>query len=206
MNKSSLYRAIIACTTVLCLGGIFTGCAKSSRDASGIGRPILFDPLPPRTAQTKPLREVRYRRFSSDTNHNQSEWRTEPSIWPVEHPERQVISRYGPRGRSRKMHNGIDIKAPHGTPVVATADGIVTFAGVRRGYGKVVEIDHGDGVMSLYAHLDYIYLEDGVSVEQGEEIGRLGDTGNASTPHVHYEVVVNTQCHDPWLFLPAVGP
>ena len=79
----------------------------------------------------------------------------------MEHPERIVISRFGPRGRNNKMHNGIDIKAPVGTPVVATADGVVTYAGVRSGYGKVVEIDHGDGLESLYAHLDEISVPEG---------------------------------------------
>lgn len=122
----------------------------------------------------------------------------------MEHPERIVISRFGPRGRNNRMHNGIDIKAPVGTPVVATADGVVTYAGVRSGYGKVVEIDHGDGLESLYAHLDEISVPEGAQVLQGEIIGLCGDSGNASTAHVHYEVLIDKQPYDPWLFLPAI--
>lgn len=188
----------------LCFSAGLVGCGTTSGGASDLGRPVVFDPMPPRSVQTKSLRDVRFRRFASNVGHNQSEWQSEPSIWPVEHPDREVISRYGPRGRNNKMHNGIDIKAPRGTPVVATADGQVSYAGMRRGYGMVVEIDHGDGVASIYGHLDSIDIAEGVSVLQGEVVGELGSTGNASTPHVHYEVHVDTESYDPWLFLPAI--
>ena len=102
------------------------------------------------------------------------------------------------------MHNGIDIKAPKGSLIVATADGQVKFAGVRSGYGNVVEIDHGDGVESVYSHMDTIEVAEGTTLLQGEIVGTVGATGNASTPHIHYEVRIDGQCYDPWLFLPAV--
>ena len=178
------------------------GCSTLPGTGSDESEPVAFEPVPPRSVQTESLRDVRFRRFASSETHNQSEWTSEPSIWPLEHPHRLVISRYGPRGR--KLHKGIDIKAPKGTPIVATADGQVTFAGVRSGYGKVVEISHGDGIESVYAHMDSMDVTEGTTVLQGEIIGEVGDTGNASTPHVHYEVRIDAQCYDPWLFLPAV--
>jgi len=182
---------------------VLPGCKTLSSVGLGDGDgPVRFDPMPPRSVQTQTLKDVRFRRFASNEGHNQSEWTQEPSIWPLEHPHHLVISRYGPRGRD--LHKGIDIKAPKGTPIVATADGQVSFAGIRSGYGNVVEISHGDGVESVYGHMDTIDVAEGTIVLQGEIIGTVGDTGNASTPHVHYEVRIDTQCFDPWLFLPAV--
>lgn len=188
---------------VLLLAGTLAGCkTNSSGEEADPGKPILFDPVPPVSVQTKSLRDVRFRRFAPVEEHVPEEWTTEPSIWPLEHPERQVISRFGPRGQ--RDHKGMDIKAPTGTPIVASADGEVTYAGTRSGYGLVVEINHGDGVGSLYAHLNEIQTEAGAVVRQGEEIGSLGATGNASTPHLHYEVLIDGEIYDPWLFLPAI--
>ena len=188
---------------VLILAGTLVGCnSLSSGEGADPGKPILFDPVPPVSGQTKSLRDVRFRRFAPVEEHVPEEWTPEPSIWPLEHPERQVISRFGPRGQ--RDHKGMDIKAPTGTPNVASADGEVTFAGTRSGYGLVVEINHGDGVGSLYAHLNEILIEAGAVVKQGDNIGTLGATGNASTPHLHYEVLIDGEIYDPWLFLPAI--
>ena len=168
------------------------------------GGAVLFDPIPPTSVQTKLLRDVRFRRFAPAESHNQSEWTKEPSIWPVEHPDRLVISRFGPRGR--KDHKGMDIKAPEGTPIMAAADGHVTYAGIRSGYGNVVEIDHGGGVESVYGHMQTISVNVGDVLNQGDLIGTVGDTGNASTAHLHYEVLIDKESYDPWLFLPAIEP
>lgn len=185
---------------------LVAGCATSRGGDPSTGSAVTFDPIPPQSVQTQSLREVRFRRFASADGFTSSEWTGEPSIWPVEHPEREVISRYGPRGRSRKLHQGIDIKAPEGTAVVATANGEVTYAGRRSGYGNYVEINHGDGVTTAYGHFADIFVTVGDVVFQGMPVGSVGDTGNASTPHVHYEVRIDAQAFDPWLFLPAVAP
>ncbi len=200
------YRSIFHFSHALVLLLGLAGCGTLSTGGSGSDAgPVRFDPMPAKSVQTQSLRDVRFRRFATTEGHNQSEWTQEPSIWPVEHPHRLVISRYGPRGRHNDMHNGIDIKAPSGTPLVATADGQVTFAGIRRGYGNVVEISHGDGVESVYGHMETIEVAEGATVLQGEIIGTVGATGNASTPHVHYEVRIDGQQYDPWLFLPAIN-
>ncbi len=182
---------------------VLSGCVSTgpARDDDGV---VIFDPVPPQSVQTQSLRDVRFRRFASEETHVQSEWVREPSIWPVNHPERTVISRFGPRGRSRKMHRGIDIKAPRGAIVVATADGTVVKAGRSSGYGNYIEMDHGDGVSSAYGHFDEMWVSEGDVVRQGTPIGSVGATGNASTPHVHYEVRIDAQAYDPWLFLPAI--
>lgn len=188
---------------VILLFSALSGCnTLPSGESADPGKPILFDPIPPVSVQTQSLRDVRFRRFVPTEKHVASEWTKEPSIWPVEHPDRQVISRFGPRGQ--REHKGMDIKVPTGTPIMASADGEVTFSGTRSGYGLVVEISHGDGVGSVYGHMDTISVAVGDVVRQGDPIGTVGATGNASTPHLHYEVLIDGEIYDPWLFLPAI--
>jgi murein DD-endopeptidase MepM/ murein hydrolase activator NlpD len=200
-----MYRSLLSVIrffSILLLVTVIGGCSTLPNEAEPQGEAVRFDPVPPRSVQTKSLRDVRFRRFAPSEGHNQSDWTTEPSIWPVEHPDRLVISRFGPRGR--KDHKGMDIKAPEGTPIMVSADGTVTYAGVRSGYGNVVEVDHGGGVESVYGHMQSISVNVGDVLLQGEIIGTVGDTGNASTPHLHYEVLVDKESYDPWLFLPAI--
>ena len=95
------------------------------------------------------------------------------------------------------MHEGLDIAAAPGTPVFATADGTVTFAGYDAGYGKLVIIDHGYGVETRYGHNSEIHVTAGEKVRHGERIAAVGSTGRSTGPHVHYEVRVNGQPVDP---------
>lgn len=85
-------------------------------------------------------------------------------------------------------HTGIDISVPFGTGVHAVAEGMVTFAGERSGYGKVVEIDHGNGYMTRYAHNSQLLVHPGERVHVGEVVSRAGSTGRSTGPHVHFEV------------------
>ena len=88
----------------------------------------------------------------------------------------------------RDFHPGLDIDVPQGSPVHAVADGVVTFAGERTGYGKVVEIDHGDGYMTRYAHNSRLIAHVGERVHAGDVISDVGSTGRSTGPHVHFEV------------------
>lgn len=98
-----------------------------------------------------------------------------------------------------RMHSGVDFAAPHGTPVHASAPGKISFVGTRRGYGKVIEIAHGSDMMTRYAHLSAFGegLKAGQSVEAGHQIGKVGATGLATGPHLHYEVRFNDDPVDP---------
>lgn len=99
------------------------------------------------------------------------------------------------------FHEGLDISADIGTPVVATADGVVTFAGFRGNFGRVVEIAHEYGFSTVFGHLDQILVNQDQHVHRGQRIGLVGNSGNSTGPHLHYEVHVNDQPVNPKPYL-----
>lgn len=101
------------------------------------------------------------------------------------------------------MHTGLDFAGAYFTPIHATGPGIVSFAGVRSGYGNTVEIDHGGGFKTRYGHMASIAVHVGQRVAVGERIGAMGSTGRSTGPHVHYEVWVNGRPENPIRFLKA---
>ncbi|MFI5492666.1 M23 family metallopeptidase [Actinoplanes sp. NPDC051859] len=106
--------------------------------------------------------------------------------WVHPMPEGAVTSCYGQRwGR---MHAGVDLAAPSGTPIVAAGAGVVVSAGPADGYGLAVLIDHGNGYLTHYGHMSAITAVAGQTVEAGVEIGREGSTGHSTGPHLHFEV------------------
>lgn len=117
-------------------------------------------------------------------------------IWPVLGP---VTSPFG--WRWGRMHEGIDVAAPTGTPLLAAAAGTVIHAGWLGGYGNLVVIDHGGGLATAYAHQSAIAAGNGASVAQGQVIGYVGSTGNSTGPHLHFEVRVNGVPQDPLGYL-----
>lgn len=117
-------------------------------------------------------------------------------VWPVSGP---VTSGFG--WRWGRMHSGIDIAVPTGTPVVAAAGGQVISAGWMGGYGNLVVIDHGGGLATAYAHNSSVAVGGGQSVTQGQTIAYAGSTGNSTGPHLHFEVRVNGSAVDPLGYL-----
>ena len=117
----------------------------------------------------------------------------------------QLESRFGlrhdPFNHRSSFHTGIDLSAPYMSPVYSTAAGVVIYAGYFSDYGKVVEIDHGNGIATLYAHLHRFTAAVGQKVAEHDQIGFLGSTGRSSGPHVHYEVRVNDEPQDPEKFI-----
>jgi murein DD-endopeptidase MepM/ murein hydrolase activator NlpD len=99
------------------------------------------------------------------------------------------------------VHRGVDFAGKEGEPVLATAGGIVTWAGERFGYGLMVEIEHADGYRSRYAHAKAVNTEIGQLVSKGQQVATLGNTGRSTGPHVHYEVLKDGQQIDPMLFV-----
>ena len=119
---------------------------------------------------------------------------TTPSIWPA---AGYVSSPYGLRFDGTEFHQGIDIAADMGAPIVATADGIVTAAGWNGGYGNMVDVDHGGGIVTRYGHAAALAVTVGQQVRRGEVIAYVGSTGRSTGPHVHYEVRVDGQPVNP---------
>lgn len=101
------------------------------------------------------------------------------------------------------MHSGMDFKGPHGLPILAAASGKVTYAGWKSGYGKAVEITHGNGLMTRYAHLSRIDVTAGQRIEQGLKLGAMGSTGRSTGTHLHFEVRLNGRAMNPRPFLEA---
>lgn len=121
-----------------------------------------------------------------------------PSIKPA---RGWLTSRFGyrvdPFSGKPTMHYGLDIAAAPGTPIVAPADGVVSYVGYEAGYGKIVAIDHGYGVRTRFAHNSQIYVELGQHVKRRDVVAAVGTTGRSSGPHSHYEVRVNDIPVDP---------
>jgi murein DD-endopeptidase MepM/ murein hydrolase activator NlpD len=130
-----------------------------------------------------------------------------PSIWPVLGKlESGLGGRRNPfGGRGFEYHEGQDIDAQYGDAVQVAAGGKVTIAGWQRGYGKVVYVDHGNGVSTRYGHLSQINVTVGETVARGQIIGLVGSTGRSTGPHLHYEVRINNQPVDPKKYLPGAG-
>lgn len=131
--------------------------------------------------------------------------RSLPLAAPLE--QYRISSTFGPRkdpvnGRLSR-HHGLDFRAKLSTPVLSTAPGEVVFAAWKGRYGRLVEIDHGHGIRTRYAHLHKILVKPGQTVGHRETIGLLGSSGRSTGPHVHYEVLVNGKPHDPMKFMKA---
>lgn len=118
--------------------------------------------------------------------------------WPV---QGTIISGYR-ASRGARAHEGIDIRAPRGTGVHSVAAGLVVQSGWMNGYGNLVTLDHGDGLETRYAHLSEIFVRVGERVEPGERVAAVGATGNATTPHLHFEVRQGGRPMDPIAWLP----
>jgi murein DD-endopeptidase MepM/ murein hydrolase activator NlpD len=102
------------------------------------------------------------------------------------------------------MHSGLDFRGPYGAPIYAAAKGTVSFVGVRAGYGNCVEISHGGGLVTRYAHMSRFRTQVGQAVNPGEVIGQIGSSGRSTGPHLHFEVRLNDRAMNPRPFLEAV--
>lgn len=124
---------------------------------------------------------------------------TIPSIWPA---RGEISSPFGLRWNGSDFHPGIDIANDFGTPIVATADGIVTDAGWNSGgYGNKVDIDHGNGIMTRYGHAQAVVVHAGQHVKRGQIIAYMGSTGFSTGPHLHYEVRIHGEAVNPAPYL-----
>ncbi|MGB9592946.1 MAG: M23 family metallopeptidase [Anaerolineae bacterium] len=129
-----------------------------------------------------------------------------PHGWPLD-GKVQITSDFGYRVLEgvREFHEGIDLNAWYGTPVKATKDGVVTFAGWRGGLGWTVEIKHEEGFVTIYGHNSRLLVKKGAEVKAGDVIARSGSTGRSTGPHVHYEIRLNNKPVDPKKYIGLDG-
>lgn len=130
-----------------------------------------------------------------------------PSAAPINAP--YLVSGFGWRidpftGRGG-MHEGLDFAAPHGTPILAAAAGIVTAAELHPAYGNLVDIDHGKGMTTRYAHASKLHVKVGEVVKRGQRIADVGSTGHSTGPHLHFEVREHGTAKNPTLFLTTLA-
>jgi murein DD-endopeptidase MepM/ murein hydrolase activator NlpD len=122
-------------------------------------------------------------------------WASIPALQPILNENLNLLAsgfgmRVHPILKVRKMHSGVDFAAPKGTPIYATGDGVVKeVKTVFGGYGKYIEIDHGFGFVTRYAHMNDFKVKKGQKVKRGDIIGTVGNTGSSTAPHIHYEVM-----------------
>ena len=139
--------------------------------------------------------------------HNTERMARIPSIMPTAGwlSSNFSLSRFHPILHYARPHEGIDVSAPMGAPIVAPAGGIVRLVTVETGYGNVLEIDHGDGIITKYAHCSRIVVKLGQKVKRGQIIANVGSTGLSTGPHVHYEIHVNGKVVDPLTYVLPEG-
>ena len=151
-----------------------------------------------RAAEKKAAEQEKPRDNSGGNNNPPSN--SSSMAWPVP-SSRRISSSYGyrihPISGVNQLHTGIDIAAPSGTPIVAANGGTVLFAGWQGGYGYTVIIDHGGGIVTLYAHCSSLHVSGGQVVSRGQTIASMGSTGNSTGPHLHFEVRKNSNYVNP---------
>ena len=108
-------------------------------------------------------------------------------------------------GSGSDFHLGNDLAAAEGAPISAAAEGVVRYAGVHSSYGNYVRILHADGDETLYAHMQYVFVRSGQPVSAGEMLGTVGETGNATGPHLHFEILHEGLRYDPSEVLQAAS-
>ncbi|MEW6128368.1 MAG: M23 family metallopeptidase [Acidobacteriota bacterium] len=164
----------------------------------GVGGPETVTSLDKAAGQL----ETNLRKIGSIVREDQLKLATIPDGYPV---EGYLTDDFGPRrnpmGSGYENHPGLDIAAEFGTPVKATADGVVVHAAPMGGYGNLVAIYHSNGIVTRYGHLSKITVEQGQRIKRGDQIGNVGSTGRSTAPHCHYEVRENDQTIDPQKFI-----
>ena len=206
-------RAITNLEATVAMTGLRTDSLLNQ--AKGTGGPFIDLPLSKAKASIAPLRvkgEVGFPDSLTTLEERLNRWEGLQeliTVMPLSAPMDvyEVSSGFGARRdpftKGLAMHAGLDFIGTNGSTILATGPGKVSFAGRNGAYGKMIEIDHGFGLSTRYAHLDKIGVEVGQIIEFRQEIGRMGSTGRSTGPHLHYEILFDGKAHDPELFLKA---
>jgi len=175
-------------------------------EANGLSSPeavaaeilLLLPGAKPRGNRTQVASRSANRRTAVTSNRNSERADSSAWIWPI--TGGTLSSEFGARWGG--FHSGLDIATAIGTPAVAVGPGTVSFAGWDGGYGYSVTIDHGGGLQTRYSHASELLVAEGETVNQGDQVILVGNTGNSTGPHLHFEVLVDGSAEDPRDFLP----
>jgi len=171
-----------------------------------LGPDVDNDPLTPNVKES--IQEYNFLKMASygGIYHQYAyQWQihARPSLWPVEGRLRSAFgTRSDPLSGEGAFHTGIDVAVPRGTSVHVTADGVIASEGWAGGYGKLLVVDHGNGLETYYAHLSAFLVVPGQEVTRGQVVALSGGTGRSTGPHVHYEVRLHGTPVNPYTFLP----
>lgn len=184
--------------------GLLGRLARSDADnGRGIGGPLVALADAPGSNLTYQIATVEQR--IDDFQRLQDLMERLPLAAPLD--EYRVTSSYGrridPFTKRYALHSGVDLASRRRAPIHVTSPGVVTFVGWKGGFGKIVEVDHGLGIRTRYAHLSNIYVKRGQKVEFREKVGQVGSTGRSSGDHLHYEVIVDGRSQNPASFIKA---
>ena len=191
--------------TAVAVGGGTHGVGDALAEGEGVARKQLLERMYrdlQRLEREVALREESLEALTVYLTRQKDRLAATPSIWPT---EGYVSSKFGPRkspftGR-KQQHTGVDIAAARGTPIVAPADGVVTFSGRLAGYGRAIVLNHGFGFKTFYGHNKKNEVKKGTRVKRGQVIGYVGNSGYSTGSHLHYEVLVNETPRDPLKYI-----
>jgi murein DD-endopeptidase MepM/ murein hydrolase activator NlpD len=208
-NASQLQAKVLTLQNMVTKLGMMAGVEQSLPDPAlgGVGGLTRLETTPPSVdiAQTLQGLEQTVGRLTEKSSQLETFYQDQrqllastPSIWPVRgYLSAGFGNRIDPFTGLRDFHPGIDISTPIGTKVIAPADGVVVFVGVKNGYGNALVIDHGYGLVTRYGHLDGFNVRPGQRVRRGDVVAFVGNTGRSTAPHLHYEVWLNDQARNP---------
>jgi len=153
--------------------------------------------------QRADLLSARFAAVTDSLERNAQRFASVPSIMPTAGwlTSQFTRSRNHPLLHISRPHEGIDVSAPMGAPIVAPASGVVTSAGYENGYGNTLEIDHGNGIVTRYAHCSRLDVRKGQRVTRGQRIAAVGSTGLSTGPHLHYEIHINGKVVNPLTYV-----
>ncbi|MBF0471686.1 MAG: M23 family metallopeptidase [Gammaproteobacteria bacterium] len=178
------------------------GAEASAAEEEPLHLPTFLEQLDELAAEVR-WREAHYPDIELTLETLMAEGATTPQGRPVE--DGWISSRYGrrtdPFSGKQELHHGIDIAGKRGSKILSTAAGVVTWAGKQSGYGRLVEINHGNGIITRYGHNRDIVVKEGARVERGTVIAHMGSSGRSTGPHLHYEVIVDDQRVNPMQYL-----
>ncbi|HSB61546.1 MAG TPA: M23 family metallopeptidase [Vicinamibacteria bacterium] len=208
-NAGKLQAKVLVLQNMVMKLGVMAGLEKSLPDpqVGGVGGLSSLETVAPSLDVAQSMRSLQ--NTVDDLNEKSSKLESfftvqkvllasTPSIWPARgYLSAGFGNRLDPFTGLKDFHSGIDISTPIGTKVQAPADGVVIFCGVKGGYGNAMVIDHGYGVITRYAHMAGFSVRPGHRVRRGDPIGFVGNSGRSTAPHLHYEVWVNDQAHNP---------